>query len=93
MSSSEEAWILHLSEDAKHDYEFMKNGVMNEVKQIFRPEFLNRIDETLVFHTLQKDEITQIAGTSAAGAGRNAAKNQLVHSGASFTEFCDEMAG
>lgn len=50
------------AEDAKHDYEFMKNGVMNEVKQIFKPEFLNRIDETLVFHTLQKDEIMKIAG-------------------------------
>ena len=50
------------AEDAKQDYEFMKNGVMNEVKQIFRPEFLNRIDATLVFHTLQKDEIMKIAG-------------------------------
>ncbi len=50
------------AEDAKHDYEFMKNGVMNEVKQIFKPEFLNRIDETLVFHTLQKEEIMKIAG-------------------------------
>lgn len=40
----------------------MKNSVMNEVKQIFRPEFLNRIDETIVFHMLQKDEITQITG-------------------------------
>ncbi|MCD8362226.1 MAG: ATP-dependent Clp protease ATP-binding subunit [Lachnospiraceae bacterium] len=49
-------------EDAKQDYEFMKNAVMNEVRQIFRPEFLNRIDETLVFHTLQKDEIVRIAG-------------------------------
>jgi ATP-dependent Clp protease ATP-binding subunit ClpC len=50
------------SEDAKQDYEFMKNGVMNEVKQIFKPEFLNRIDETIVFHMLQKEEITKIAG-------------------------------
>lgn len=50
------------SENAKQDYEFMKNSVMNEVKQIFRPEFLNRIDETIVFHMLQKDEITQITG-------------------------------
>lgn len=48
-------------EDAKQDYEFMKNGVMREVKQIFKPEFLNRIDETIVFHMLQKEEITQIA--------------------------------
>ncbi|MCC8140513.1 MAG: ATP-dependent Clp protease ATP-binding subunit [Lachnospiraceae bacterium] len=49
-------------EDAKQDYEFMKNAVMNEVRQIFKPEFLNRIDETLVFHALQKDEIAKIAG-------------------------------
>ncbi len=48
--------------DAKQDYEFMKNGVMNEVKQIFRPEFLNRIDETIVFHALQQEEIERIAG-------------------------------
>lgn len=50
------------SEDAKQDYEYMKNSVMNEVKQIFKPEFLNRIDETIVFHALQKDEIVRIAG-------------------------------
>ncbi|MDO4260659.1 MAG: ATP-dependent Clp protease ATP-binding subunit [Eubacteriales bacterium] len=50
------------SEDAKQDYEFMKNSVMNEVRQIFKPEFLNRIDETIVFHMLQKHEIEQIAG-------------------------------
>lgn len=50
------------AEDAKQDYEYMKNGVMNEVKQIFKPEFLNRIDETIVFHMLQKDEIIRITG-------------------------------
>jgi ATP-dependent Clp protease ATP-binding subunit ClpC len=50
------------SENAKQDYEFMKNSVMNEVKQIFKPEFLNRIDATIVFHMLQKEEITKIAG-------------------------------
>ena len=49
-------------ENAGQDYEFMKNSVMNEVKKIFRPEFLNRIDETIVFHTLQKEEICRIAG-------------------------------
>lgn len=50
------------SENAKQDYEFMKNSVMSEVKQIFKPEFLNRIDETIVFHMLQKEEIARIAG-------------------------------
>jgi len=38
----------------------MKNRVMGELKKVFRPEFLNRIDEVIVFHKLQKDEIKQI---------------------------------
>lgn len=50
------------ADNAKQDYEYMKNSVMEEVKRIFRPEFLNRIDETIVFHALQKEEIVQIAG-------------------------------
>ena len=36
-------------DDEKTNYEFMKNGVMEEVRRIFKPEFLNRIDETIVF--------------------------------------------
>lgn len=43
------------------DHENMKNGVMDEVKRIFKPEFLNRIDDMIVFHALTKDEIKQIA--------------------------------
>src|SRR6201747_691869 len=42
------------------DYERMKNKVQDELKQHFRPEFLNRIDDTIVFHQLTKDEIIQI---------------------------------
>ncbi len=49
------------SDDAKKDYEFMKNGVMEEVKRIFKPEFLNRIDETIVFRALTKDDMKEIA--------------------------------
>ena len=48
-------------EDASKDYEFMKNGVMEEVKRIFKPEFLNRIDETIVFRALTKDDMKEIA--------------------------------
>lgn len=47
-------------EDEKGDYERMKRNVMEEVKQIFRPEFLNRIDEIIVFHTLNKTHLKQI---------------------------------
>ncbi|MGP1432877.1 MAG: ATP-dependent Clp protease ATP-binding subunit [Catonella sp.] len=42
------------------DYKLMKAGVMEEVKRIFKPEFLNRIDETIVFHTLSENELKKI---------------------------------
>ena len=42
------------------DYEYMKNGVMEEVRRIFKPEFLNRIDETIVFHALNKSHMGEI---------------------------------
>jgi ATP-dependent Clp protease ATP-binding subunit ClpC len=41
-------------------YEDMKNRIMGELKKVFRPEFLNRIDDVIVFHKLQKEEIRQI---------------------------------
>ena len=47
-------------EDKVGDYKKMKQGVMEEVKQIFRPEFLNRIDEMIVFHTLDKENMKKI---------------------------------
>ena len=47
-------------EDGNKDYERMKSGVMEEVRRIFKPEFLNRIDEILVFHMLNKQQIRQI---------------------------------
>ena len=49
-------------EDEKKNYEYMKNGVMEEVQRIFKPEFLNRIDETIVFRALNKDDMKQIVG-------------------------------
>lgn len=49
-------------EDAAGDYKRMKSNVMNEVKLIFRPEFLNRIDEILVFHPLSQEEMKKIVG-------------------------------
>lgn len=47
-------------DDEKHNYDKMKEGVMEEVKRIFRPEFLNRIDETIVFRSLNKDDMKKI---------------------------------
>ncbi len=46
--------------DEKKDHEQMKSGVMDEVKRIFKPEFINRIDDIIVFHALQEAEIHQI---------------------------------
>lgn len=47
-------------EDEKKNYEYMKNGVMEEVQRIFKPEFLNRIDETIVFRALNKEDMKKI---------------------------------
>ena len=49
-------------EDAAEDYKKMKNNVMEEVKKLFRPEFLNRIDETIVFHSLNEEHMKKIVG-------------------------------
>lgn len=46
--------------DADADYKKMKSNVMDEVKRIFKPEFINRIDEIMVFHALTKQDMKQI---------------------------------
>ncbi|MCR5324416.1 MAG: ATP-dependent Clp protease ATP-binding subunit [Lachnospiraceae bacterium] len=48
--------------DAQADYKKMKEGVLEEVKRIFKPEFLNRIDEIIVFHSLTREDISEIVG-------------------------------
>ncbi len=53
------------SEDEKHDYERMKSGVMEEVRRIFKPEFINRIDEMLVFRMLNKEDMKRIVALMA----------------------------
>ena len=47
-------------ETPEQSYEMMKKGVMDEIKTIFKPEFLNRIDDIIVFHPLEQEEITRI---------------------------------
>ncbi len=51
----------HNSEEAEADYKVMKTEVMEVVSQHFRPEFINRIDDVVVFHPLAKDVIRKIA--------------------------------
>ena len=47
-------------EQRSADYERMKNNVLDEIKKFFRPEFLNRIDDTVVFHALSKEHMHEI---------------------------------
>ena len=55
-------FAAHVSGDGKQhvEYEKMKEKVLGEMKKVFRPEFLNRIDATVVFHALNKEHIRQI---------------------------------
>ena len=46
--------------ESVRNYESMKESVMKEVKDLFRPEFINRVDEMIVFHSLSEDEIRRI---------------------------------
>src|SRR3989442_4719151 len=49
-----------IGDDTGITYEDMKNRIMGELKKVFRPEFLNRIDEVIVFHKLTKEEVREI---------------------------------
>ena len=49
-----------IGDDTGITYDDMKNRIMGELKKLFRPEFLNRIDEVIVFHKLTRDEIKEI---------------------------------
>lgn len=63
-------------DDEKGDYKKMKSNVMEEVKQIFRPEFLNRIDEIIVFHSLNGEHMKKITAIMCQEFSRRA-KEQL----------------
>ena len=78
----------------EHNHAVMKERVMEEVKTIFKPEFLNRIDETIVFHTLTKENIGSIVDILLASINKrikeqmnmtieldDAAKNYIIDSG------------
>ncbi len=63
-------------ENDKQNYEMMKSGVMEEVKRIFKPEFINRIDDIIVFHSLTKEDIRNIVNVMLKGMSKRI-KNQL----------------
>src|SRR3954451_11663530 len=49
-----------VSDETGMSYDDMKNRIMSDLKKVFRPEFLNRIDEVIVFHKLAKEEVKEI---------------------------------
>ena len=63
-------------DDAEHDYRKMKSDVMDEVKRIFKPEFINRIDDIIVFRQLNDDNMKDIVGLLTARV-ISRAKNEL----------------
>lgn len=78
----------------KENYQFMKDRVMDEVKRLFKPEFLNRIDDIIVFHQLNKEHMKEIVGIMLKSIGTRtrkqlsitltvteAAKNLLIEKG------------
>lgn len=69
--------------DAKRDYEAIRADVMAEVKRAFRPEFLNRVDEIIVFHQLTQENIREIAGKMLKQLAKRMADNGIT---ASFSE-------
>lgn len=58
-------------------YEAMKNKMLSEMKKLFRPEFLNRVDEVIVFHHLTKEEIHQIVDLMIARLNEQAARSRI----------------
>ena len=64
-------------ENAARDYEDMKKGVMGELKRVFRPEFLNRVDDIIVFHPLSIGEIRQIATLMVDDVGKRLLANGI----------------
>lgn len=65
-------------DDEKERYRFMKERVMEEVKRIFKPEFLNRIDEIMVFHPLNQDHMKEILNIMLKGIIKRTARQMDV---------------
>lgn len=70
------------------EYEKMKENIMEELKRNFRPEFLNRIDDTIVFHKLNKDDMLSIVGLMLKSTS-DRLKNNSVN--IDFNENCKEF--
>ena len=63
-----------MEKSEEKDYEKMKSGVMEEVKKSFKPEFINRIDDIIVFHQLNKDNMKEIVNLLSANLNKRCEK-------------------
>lgn len=63
----------------EQEYDKMKSGVMEEVKKIFKPEFINRIDEIMVFHPLSKEEMHQIINLLCEGLAKRCKEQMQIN--------------
>jgi ATP-dependent Clp protease ATP-binding subunit ClpC len=76
-----------VADDRAKNYEDMKNNVMGELKKTFRPEFLNRVDEVIVFHPLDEENIKSIVGIMLEVLAKRLAQNSIT------IEVEDEVKG
>jgi ATP-dependent Clp protease ATP-binding subunit ClpC len=76
-----------VADDRAKNYEDMKNNVMGELKKTFRPEFLNRVDEVIVFHPLDEENIKSIVGIMLEVLAKRLAQNSIT------IEVGDEVKG
>jgi len=65
------------AKDERESYAKMKDNIMEELRRTFRPEFLNRVDETIVFHSLSQDEILQIVDLMLAELNKRLAEQNI----------------
>ena len=86
--------------EAKRDYEKMKSGVMEEVKRSFKPEFINRIDDIIVFHQLNNDNMKEIINLLAANLYKRCEKQMGIRLGITpalkehlVTQYADKKMG
>ena len=77
-----------MEENANRDYEDMKKNVMAELKKTFRPEFINRVDEIIVFHPLSRDEIKTIGALMLKETAKRMEQNNIK---ITFTEEVKEF--
>ena len=79
---------FNISSNSESDYEKMKENIMEELKRSFKPEFLNRIDETIVFHELSKDNMISIVDLMLKSIGGRLKENEI---NLEFSDKCKEF--